>query len=193
MLRKLPLVAALTLIVLLLVTSLPASAGRGNGNGGKPAVSGQKGHAKAPKGSQARGKGSESRGKQQAEVKTKSRSKNAKKAKYEGDAGQVGRGQGRKLAGSVDASSPAEEGSSTAPVKLRGRENAFNRILGKLWRMPDSALKGLFNALTNIGKWIGLSPPETVPLPPGETTTTPEPTSTPEPTDTVEPTTTMGT
>lgn len=42
----------------------------------------------------------------------------------------------------------------------KGRMNAINRILEKWFRMPESALKGLWNAILNIGKKIEYVPPK---------------------------------
>jgi len=45
----------------------------------------------------------------------------------------------------------------------RGRAHAIAVITAKLTRMPESALKGLKNALASIGKWLGIEPPDNEP------------------------------
>ena len=45
-------------------------------------------------------------------------------------------------------------------ANLKGRKNAIARITAKLVRMPVAALRGLENALSRIGKWLGTHPPD---------------------------------
>lgn len=61
----------------------------------------------------------------------------------------------------------------------KGRMNAINRILEKWFRMPESALKGLWNAILNIGKKIEYVPPKPTQEQPGETQPEEPPTTEP--------------
>lgn len=183
-------VVACVVLVLVLVTGAPLSnataagkrgAARGNGSSAQIQSANSDKSSRARMGARAK-HGTKVR-KQKKERVAQQLKKDAKKAAKAARAAQKELRQRRRI-GATNA-----DESATAPPKLRGRANAFSRIVAKLWRMPESALKGLRNALSNIGKWIGLVPPEPpypTPEPPAEPTPGPssEPTRTPDATGT---------
>ncbi len=168
--------ALLVVFLLVLVSLLPlaeAKKGGGNGNGNGQA----KQHVKRDKA--VRQSAKETR--RAAKLEAKAAKAAARQERRELRAQE--KAEKKALRGSLEATPSVET------TKLTGRENAFARITAKLWRMPESALQGLMNALTNIGKWIGLVPApldggsggstDTSPTPSPETTPTPDASPTP--------------
>ncbi|MFZ3062495.1 MAG: hypothetical protein WA148_01980 [Actinomycetota bacterium] len=86
---------------------------------------------------------------------------------------EPGEGEGPDENGNVTKGKPENPGE-------KGRMNAINRILEKWFRMPESALKGLWNAVLNISKKIvGYVPVEPTQEQPGETQPEEPPTTEP--------------